>query len=286
MINHENKRPVTLEEILRLKRAERPPAEFWTQFDRELRARQLAALVEKRPWWKTMPRLLTGLSRYHVPLGAAAVVALTLVSIREFRPVASAPTPSLQSQVEANATSPSRSPAAVESVVNENNSSVPVSGGAFAEESNAVSRPAALALNPDSVRTDSVAAAEETAVDSGAGSAPVENTFSVRPFAQELSAASNSTFGRNLLVDVPHGFETRAIPARTPKVDPLAQMASPSDARRSRLMNSAAAMAVSMSLTPTRNLERNLRRQISDEQTYENTVSRLVARGNSFGVKF
>ena len=42
-MNQENKRPVTLEDLLRLKRAERPAAEFWVRFDRELRAKQEAA---------------------------------------------------------------------------------------------------------------------------------------------------------------------------------------------------------------------------------------------------
>ena len=35
---------VSLEDLLRLKREERPTSEYWSQFDRELRAKQLAAL--------------------------------------------------------------------------------------------------------------------------------------------------------------------------------------------------------------------------------------------------
>src|SRR5262245_42366635 len=73
-MNRDSKRPVTLEDLLSLKRAERPPAEFWTRFERDLRAKQLAALVEKRPWWQSMPRLFAGFSRYHLPIGATAVV--------------------------------------------------------------------------------------------------------------------------------------------------------------------------------------------------------------------
>ena len=49
-------RPVSLEDLLRLKRAERPPAEFWQDFDRQLRAKQLAALVQSRPWWQEIGR--------------------------------------------------------------------------------------------------------------------------------------------------------------------------------------------------------------------------------------
>jgi len=94
-MNHDSKRPVTLEDILRLKRAERPPAEFWTQFDRELRAKQLAALVEKRPWWRTLSfaPVLTGLRRFHLPLGAAAVLAVTIFSVRGYHPAAPSSVP-------------------------------------------------------------------------------------------------------------------------------------------------------------------------------------------------
>ena len=37
------KTTVTLEDLLRVKRAEQPPAEFWTDFERGMRAKQLAA---------------------------------------------------------------------------------------------------------------------------------------------------------------------------------------------------------------------------------------------------
>ena len=85
MMNQEHKRPVTLEDLFRLKRAERPPAEFWARFDHELRAKQLAAIVEKRPWWRTLPSAFGSLSRYHVPLGATAILALTVLTVREYR---------------------------------------------------------------------------------------------------------------------------------------------------------------------------------------------------------
>ena len=42
---------VSLGELLRLKRAERPEPEFWARFEQDLRAKHLAAIVEKRPWW-------------------------------------------------------------------------------------------------------------------------------------------------------------------------------------------------------------------------------------------
>jgi hypothetical protein len=50
-----NKPKVTLEELLRLKRHERPPAEYWVRFDRELNERVWRTLAEpaesKRNLW-------------------------------------------------------------------------------------------------------------------------------------------------------------------------------------------------------------------------------------------
>jgi hypothetical protein len=68
---------VTLDDLLRVKRAERPSSEFWTQFEAELRAKQLAALVRRRPWWSDLGARTFGiLARYGLPVGAAAAVAM------------------------------------------------------------------------------------------------------------------------------------------------------------------------------------------------------------------
>lgn len=77
MSNDLNRPPVTLEALLRLKRAERPSAEFWTTFERELRQKQLSALVEKRAWWHGLPRWVV--RHAYLPAGAAAALALVMV---------------------------------------------------------------------------------------------------------------------------------------------------------------------------------------------------------------
>ena len=78
-----HRRPVTIEDLVRLKRAERPPAEFWPEWDRQLRTKQLAAILDKRPWWRdALPRLGLALGRYHLPLGATAILALTILTVR------------------------------------------------------------------------------------------------------------------------------------------------------------------------------------------------------------
>jgi len=75
---------VTLEQLLRVKRAEKPSPEFWAQFERELHVKQLAAIVEPRPWWAPFIRVGTRLARYQMPVGAAAVVALALLTVRQY----------------------------------------------------------------------------------------------------------------------------------------------------------------------------------------------------------
>ncbi len=77
--SRQNNKP-TLEEVLRLKRAERPGPEFWVGFERELRQKQLTALVEKRRWWHGLPLVLS--RRVYLPVGATAVVAFALVAVR------------------------------------------------------------------------------------------------------------------------------------------------------------------------------------------------------------
>ena len=75
---------VTLEDLLHLKRAERPTPEFWVGFERDLRQKQLAALVDSRPWWQIFPQLLS--RRAYLPIGATAALAFTLVTVRYYTP--------------------------------------------------------------------------------------------------------------------------------------------------------------------------------------------------------
>ena len=99
---------VTVEDLLRLKRAERPDAEFWSKFEVELRQKQLAALVERRPWWQNLPLLLN--RRVYLPVGATAVLAFTVVSLRyTAAPVANiAPVEQARETVASQVTEPSR----------------------------------------------------------------------------------------------------------------------------------------------------------------------------------
>jgi hypothetical protein len=77
----------TIEDLFQIKRAERPSPEFWTRFEQDLRTKQLAAIIEKRPWWISLrlPQLARQMARFQVPVGAAAMLALSFVVVREYR---------------------------------------------------------------------------------------------------------------------------------------------------------------------------------------------------------
>ncbi len=81
MIPDRSSEKVTIEDLLRIKRAERPSAEFWLRFEQDLRAKQLAAIIEKRPWWHLLhlPQAARAISRHQVPVGAVAVLALSFI---------------------------------------------------------------------------------------------------------------------------------------------------------------------------------------------------------------
>ncbi len=80
-----DQRPTTLDDLFALKRAERPSPEFWDDFQKEFHVRQRAAAVEPKRWWFVLPRFAARLHRYQMPMGAAAVLAVTFLSFREYR---------------------------------------------------------------------------------------------------------------------------------------------------------------------------------------------------------
>ena len=76
----------TLESLLRLKRAERPDAVFWEEFDRGLREKQLAAIIEPRPWWLGLALLGRRLVPAGLPVSAAAAALLAVMVVRTHAP--------------------------------------------------------------------------------------------------------------------------------------------------------------------------------------------------------
>lgn len=110
MSDSPHKAKPTLEELLQLKRYERPDAQFWAGFERELRQKQLTALVEKPRWWHSFGSVGR---RVYVPAGAAAMVAFALVAIRYNAPVRVSAPEEVTPQFEANVPSIETLPATV-----------------------------------------------------------------------------------------------------------------------------------------------------------------------------
>ncbi len=75
-MKREDSRKITVEDLIRLKRAERPPAEFWARFESEMRAKQLSAIVGRRTVWDGLYGAFAILRRSRLPFGAAAAAAV------------------------------------------------------------------------------------------------------------------------------------------------------------------------------------------------------------------
>jgi len=72
---------INLDSLLRLKRAERPDDAFWSDFEVGMRQKQLAAIIEPKPWWLGVS---LGLRRFSFPAlvvtsGAAALLAFAVI---------------------------------------------------------------------------------------------------------------------------------------------------------------------------------------------------------------
>jgi hypothetical protein len=291
------KRQVTVEDLLHLKRAERPPAEFWIRFEQELRAKQLAAIVVKRSWWSVVPEVFAGMRRYQVLLGTAAVLAVSFVSVNEYR---------------------SSSPAVASSIALASTSEAPVPAREISPPGNdvaVVSTEVGLVIagntiNPAvAIETASLAPAatlqysEANLSDEHASSVAVSDNnlseivpwLTSRADLRDLSPAAQSIADNLTAIKETHpeligrlygssgGFEKRGLPApRRPAVDPLAQMRNPSDTHRERLLASATPVAVRTS-GPS---GERIAGRISDQRLTEQEISRFGARGDRFLVKF
>jgi len=269
----QEKQPIMIEDLLRLKRAERPPAEFWTQFETELRAKQLAALVEKRPWWRTLalPQMFSSVRRYQLPLGATAVLAVTLLAVRDYRTGRTEMTEHSSAGLTAVAGAVTTAPAMI------------------ADEATSESTAAAVELS--SSQNAPVVANAELAAPEGLSrviggaevAAAAELTPSARMIAENLATVQSLAASGRSLLQPAGGFEARAMPARSATVEPLAQMTTPADARRAKLLS---AMATSYANeNPSRATERVARR-LSDDRLLQDSAHRFNASGNSFGMKF
>jgi hypothetical protein len=81
-MKRDTERKITVEDLLRFKRAERPTDEFWATFEAEIRTKQLSAIVSRRPWWDRFSWVSGAVSRHQLSIGSAAAIALAFAGYR------------------------------------------------------------------------------------------------------------------------------------------------------------------------------------------------------------
>lgn len=263
-----SKPTVSLEDLLKVKRAERPADAFWAEFEREMRVKQLAAIVEPRPWWAPLIRIGAGISRYQLPVGAAAILVLSLVTIREYRVPAENP------QAMAGRTS---APSAVES-----HTSVADVGSALRVES--------LALATEQLETSAPISAEANALALGQSyeeALPEEAAMQVEPSPSSLYIAANLAAvqaDNPALVEDAFGSVMRTAVRRDPVRDPLTHVSAPGDARRSRLLATALPVVATTAEVSSGGTDRVVRR-LTEERLYD-SISRFGVQGDRVAIRF
>jgi hypothetical protein len=264
------KTTVSLEDLLRVKRAERPPAEFWTQFERELRAKQLAAIVNPRPWWASFIRFGARASHLQLPLGAAAILALSFITIRESRTVEPLTLPNIEAAV-----APHAIPAAHTSAGRGGlELATPVPSIEQLDQTHIQSAPEA----EDPIALGRVAHAIPL-LDSA--SEVDELTPSERAIAANLAAAREVDPS---LMDEVFGSLARTVEVREQVRDPLARMSVPGEYRRSRLLASALPAMAGASDVSVGSSARVVRR-LTEQRLYD-SISRIGVQGDRVAIKF
>lgn len=268
-MKQENQRPpLTVEDLLRLKRAERPNPDFWVRFDQELRTKQLAALVKREPWWNRLAEVWTFNARYRLAVGATAILALSFVTARQYQVVRAPVAPVAAPQVAAAKSSV---------VVN----IVPIAPNT----SEAAVLPAFTVATTEEAEPISIQAVEEPK--------PVENRSHLisllpGPNTSELIAASlaateaaapSVTRG---MFGLSTGFESRALPTRASAAEPrepLADMRHPTDVKRIARVEAMMAMATQMDVSSRLGVPVTSRVSF-DERMYEEQPGRLKVGGD------
>lgn len=293
---------VTVEDLLRLKRAERPPAEFWVDFERNLRAKQLAAIVDRRPWWRTW----SNLSRWSLPLGAAAALTVTVVTISHSRPQSLAP--------EVARATPAPAPAPTAVVVAQQE---PSSLASLASDVASAPVDKVAPISMEAPATE-VAVAEPVRVNaSEAATAQPEATVETPP-AVQLASVSEQVAGMGVdgarapsessqfasvsrpdpaaVRDLNSYFEhavahldSRLHTEKTASVEPLTQIQTPRDARRARLLAYASAIDThSPQYSDATNVIRSRERITShlNEEALYDSIRRLGLKNGGVSIQF
>lgn len=280
----DRQRPVSLEDLLRLKRAERPAAEFWVQFDRELRAKQLAALVQQRPWWQRLAvrPAFTGFARWSLPLGATAALTLSFVALRDSAPPApTSPSPAVASSA---ALAPAPATAATQLPAPRDSAPVDTFAAASTPATPDVAEATPSAVIAATLPIESAAPLPATFLQLGsAADSPADVSPSARVIAANLAATADIAAPAlvGTLLGGVRAFEPRTAATRS-AVDPLHQMASPGERTRARLLTAMVSMA---SADDSSRTAERVARRIEEERLYDQ-ISRVGARGDRVNWKF
>ena len=221
---------ITIEDLLRLKRSERPPAEFWATFEAEIRVKQLSAIVSRRPWWDRFSKVFAVVNRHQVSIGAAAAFAMAFAGFRyvsghpEVATAARTSAPAPAAVVTASVPVQAHpAPAAAPAVVSQRDDVVVATN-------DAVPAPAPVAVV--SSTASHLTKAPVLAVSDSPSKSPFVDGISIKlaDFREPVSDYSRpSVFGSD------REFETAPASARQAVSDPLARM-DPAAERRARLL--------------------------------------------------
>jgi hypothetical protein len=229
-VKQDTKRKITVEDLFALKRAERPAPEFWAHFESDMRAKQLAAIVGRRSFSDVFSSLFAVIYRRHLPLGAAAAVALTWTGVHYMR----LPSAGVHVVVPASSYAQARVAevvAAPAARVSEERAAAP------AQEVRSTARdiapqPAAIVIATGShVMPAPVVAASDSPPRTPFSDVVAVTLADFRESQPDLSR--RDVFGSD------REFESAVAPVRQPAADPLARLDPVSEERRSRLLATA-----------------------------------------------
>ena len=289
----------TLEDLLRLKRAEKPDAAFWQDFERGMRQKQLAAIIEPRPWWLGLALLSRKIGPLGMPISAGAAAMLALVVMRVspaggLNQIGTNSSPEPVAISLSPASSPAGSPAS---------NPVTVSATPSTITTRTLAQPAAPAPRVASSEMANLAQPASpklstTPPSNASNSIPLAND---RPLASEVNslAASNPAPGARDQATSTSGLSSQVLVSAAPLPDPkISDLNAASftpvgdelqldkaalNPRQARLLSSATEIAESKSLASVR--EQALHRLEDEEQRY-GAISRLGVNADRLSLKF
>lgn len=258
-MSHEpDRKPISVEDLLRVKRAEKPNTEFWSSWQAEVRTKLKTADEQPRSWWSTsFPRIWISVARWHLPVGAAALAALVYVSVKEYRPVATS------------------------EVI------TPIAGGAEILQSVNVGQPATLLseLRDDKGKSDE----SSTLVSSDVLRSVVMLSSSDEVSASKLSRsaraiAANLAYLRSCDPMLSLGEYRVSLLPSAPIQEPLTKVATTHESKQNQIIASYSSLAASGG--SSQRAQDRLLTRINDDQLYESAISRIGARGDRLSLKF